>query len=121
MYFIRPILAIMISLSVALLPMAGLAAVVVSPAAQDVAAVASPKMAMPSHMAAATDDCCSDEANTKSCDQCPIASCAAQPMSSAPAAGFPLYVVVAASLLPIPADQVVSLSRGSPPFRPPRV
>jgi hypothetical protein len=131
MRLVRRILALVIVLSVAMLPVAGSAAPAVSSAAQDpvgdpIKAEAAKTMVMSSEISAAMHDCCPDEANGRPCDhstdQCPMGFCAAPPVSigSPPVFQFDCPVV-SANLLSIPVDQVVSLHSGSPPFRPPRV
>jgi hypothetical protein len=130
MRVVRRILALVIVLSVAVLPMAGSAAPAISSAAQDpvgdlVKAEAADTMTS-SDMPAAMHDCCPDEANGQPCnhsaDHCPMAFCAVQPVSIASPPVFQFdYPVLLANPLPIPVNQVVSLHSGSPPFRPPRV
>ena len=124
MRLVRQILALVIVLSVAILPVAVSAAPAVSLAAQDPTEAAQPMMT--SSEIPAMHDCCPDEADGQPCnhftDQCPMAFCAAPPLSIAAPPVFQLdYPAVSANLLPIPVDQVVSLHSGSPPFRPPRV
>jgi hypothetical protein len=119
-------MALVIALSVAMLPAAGLAASVVKSTSQATSEAMTKHMAMSSHMPGAMDECCPDHVKGKPCnqpsDQCPMACCAGQPMSLASTAIFRLDVpVIAGNPLPIPVDQVVSLHSGSPPFRPPRV
>ena len=126
MRFVRLILALVIGLSVAMLPAAGFALPVISTTAQGPAEGEPAKMTMSSDMSAAMDVCCPDETNGTPCDHssdhCPMAFCVAQPVSiaSPPVFQFDIPLPVA-SLLPIPIDQVVSLHSGSPPFRPPKV
>ena len=125
MRLVRAILALVIGLSVAMLPAAGFAMPVLSSAAQ-ASSEAEPTMMTSSDMSAAMHDCCPGEAQGQPCDhpsdQCPMAFCAAQPVSIASPPVFqfdlPLHL---ANPLPITVDQVVSLHSGSPPFRPPRV
>jgi hypothetical protein len=123
---IRAILAMVIVLSVAVLPMAGFATSVIGSAVQDPSEAESARMMMSSEMPAAMHDCCPDEANGQPCDhssdQCPMAFCSVLPVSIASPPAFQFdFPVLSANLLPIPVDQVVSLHSGSPPFRPPRV
>lgn len=119
----RVIMALLIALSVALLPTAGSTMPVVGSTAQaDVAH----DMVMPSDMQGAMHDCCPDHAKTKPGkqhgDQCPMAFCCAAFVSIASPAGFHFdFPILAGNLLLPPADQVVALHSGSPPFRPPRV
>jgi len=126
MRFVRVILALMIALSVAMLPTVGSAASTVSATAQGASEVASMDMAMMSEMSAAMDDCCPDHARTNPCDslgdRCPMAFCAAQPVSIASPTVFHFdFSILVGNPVPVLVDQVVSLHRGSPPFRPPRV
>ena len=120
MRFARTMMAFVIALSVATLPMAGSASVVVkstelAPSAQTTAAA---------EMSAAMDDCCPD---AKLCDQSSeqcqsMASCALQSVSLADVAVSSLrYPPVPGNPLPALTDQAVPLHGGSPPFRPPRV
>jgi hypothetical protein len=123
-------MALVIALSVAMLPTAGSAAFMLGSTASGVTDTESAQMvdmtdmAMPADMSMATHDCCPDHAKAKpgdrSCDQCPMASCTVQLLSIAHAAqlNFP---ILAGRRLPFPQDQVVSLHSGAPPFRPPRV
>jgi hypothetical protein len=116
--------ALIIALSVALLPTVGTAAPIASSTTQGAAESAPAKMAMPDDMSAAMDECCPDQTKAKPCDQssdqCPIAFCAAQSVSIATAADFH-FPLLAGNPLLIPVDQVVSRQGSSPPFRPPRV
>jgi hypothetical protein len=126
MRLVRAILAVVIGLSVAMLPAAGFAAPVINSAAQGPSEAEPAKMTTSSEMPAAMHDCCPDKTEGQPCDpsndHCPMAFCAAQPVSIASAAVFQLdFPIPVANLLPIPVDQVVSLHSGSPPFRPPRV
>jgi hypothetical protein len=126
MRFFRVILALVIALSVAMLPTVGSVASMISATAQVATEVASMDMAMMSEMSAAMDDCCPDHAKTKPCDplsdRCPMTFCAAQPVSIASPTVFHFdFPILVGNPLPIPVDQVVSLHSGSPPFRPPRV
>ncbi|WP_024506462.1 hypothetical protein [Bradyrhizobium sp. ARR65] len=133
MRLIRTIIAAMIALSVAMLPVAGFAAPIVNPT-QDVAdqmsgAADAMEMAMVTDMSGtmgAMDECCPDHMKAKPCDQpahqCPVACCTA-PLTGLANAAITLLDVpmVAGRPLPIPVDQVVALHSGSPPFRPPRI
>ena len=126
MRFVRVILALVIALSVAMLPTAGSAASMVGATAQGASEAASMDMAMMSEMSAAMDDCCPDHAKTNPCDpladRCPMAFCAGQLVSIASPTVFHFdFPSLVGNPLPIPMDQVVSLHSGSPPFRPPRV
>jgi hypothetical protein len=118
-------MALVIALSVAMLPAAGSAASIPGWSVLG-ASEAMKKMTMPDEISAAMDECCPDHAKAKPCDQpsdqCPLAFCAAQSVSIATAADFQFHFpLVAGSPLPIRVDQVVSHQSGNPPFRPPRV
>ena|SRR5215831_7552449 len=122
MRIVRLIMAFLITLSVAMLPTVGSAMSVAATPSQG----ASAKLSVADDMSAAMDECCPEHAKDKPCDQprdqCPLPCCAAQPISIAVAAGFHFNVpIVPGYPLSLPADQVVSLHSGSPPFRPPRV
>jgi len=130
MRIVRAMMALLIALSVALLPTVGSAASMVHAAAQGTSEgtsmAMSADMAMPSDMSNAMDDCCPDNAKAKPGDhtrhQCPMACCVGPLTNLADAAAFRLNSPLAAGhRLPLPEDQVVSLRSGSPPFRPPRV
>ena len=119
----RVILALLIALSVALLPTAGSTMPVVGSMAQTGIAH---DMVMPSDMQGAMHDCCPDDAKAKPSHQhggqCPMAFCCAPFVSIASPAGFHYdFPLLAGNLLPLLADQIVALHSGSPPFRPPRV
>ena len=121
---VRMMMALVIALSVAMLPAAGSAVPIVKSASQDVSE--SKDMTMASDMSGAMDECRPDHAKAEPCDRsserCPTASCAGQPVTiaSASVVRFDLPFVTGQSL-PIPVDQVVVLRSGSPPFRPPRI
>jgi hypothetical protein len=120
------IMALMIALSVALLPMAGFAVSIVSSVSQDASDAMSKDMTMASDLSGAMDGCCPDHAKDKPCGQptnhCSMAYCAGQVLNLAVFDAFRFNSPTAAgNLLPIPVDQVVALNSGSPPFRPPRV
>jgi hypothetical protein len=127
MHFVRMILALVIAVSVAMLPTVGSATAVIGSTAQAASDVASTEMVMTSEMSAAMDDCCPSQAKKalpcdQSSGQCPMAFCAAQLLSMASTAIFHFdFPILAGNPLPIPVDQVVALHSGSPPFRPPRV
>jgi hypothetical protein len=119
---LRMMMALVIALSVALLPTAGSAMSVISSASQD----ASRDLTIASDMSGVMDECCPDHAKDKPCDQpndhCPMAFCGAQLLNLALTDAFRFNSPTAAGdPLPIPVDQVVALHSGSPPFRPPRV
>jgi hypothetical protein len=126
MRFFRTMIALLIALSVAMLPAAGSAASVVKSEPRAASEAMAKDMTMASDMSDVMDECCPDHANTKPCDQpndqCPMAFCAVQLVNLASVDVFRFdFPITAATLLPLPADQVVSLHAGSPPFRPPRV
>jgi predicted deacylase len=119
------IMALVIALSVALLPTAGSAASIVG-SSQDAYRAMAKDMTMASDMSGAMDECCPDQAKDTPCDRtsnhCPMVCCAGQSLNFAVFDAFRFNSPTAAgNLLPIPADQVVDLHSGSPPFRPPRV
>ncbi|MDE2376443.1 hypothetical protein [Bradyrhizobium sp.] len=141
MRFVRTILALAIAASLALLPVSAAATGLAGAAghgAMGVQADPSRDMAMDhatmmhhmamDHMAMdqmAMDDCCPGaKANPCHPDggKCPLGFCVAPFVAagdiSALAFDFPS---LGRDTVPIPADQVVSLIGGSPPFRPPRV
>jgi hypothetical protein len=130
MRFVRTILALVIALSVAVLPAAGSATRVMSSKTSDIAEIASAKiakmadMAIPAKISMATRDRCPNPAKAKpgdcSREQCLIASCAAQVLFIAYDARLN-SLILAGSPLPFPRDQAVSLRSGALPFRPPRV
>lgn len=117
-------MVLMIALSVAALPAAGSASIIVKSAI-----VKSADMTMASAtdtgMSVAVDDCCPDQAKPcdQSSDQCQsMASCALQSVNLADVAASGLkYPPVPESPVPMLTDQAVPLYGGSPPFRPPRV
>jgi len=121
MRFARTMMAFVIALSVATLPVAGSASVVVKPTELTPSA----QMMADAEMSAAMDDCCPDHAKPcdQSSDQCQsMASCALQFVSLADVAVSSLrYPPVSGNPLPALTDQAVPLHGGSPPFRPPRV
>ena len=126
MRWFRTMLAMMIALSVAMLPAAGSAAPIVKSEPSVASKTMAKDIAMASDMSDAMDECCPDHGKSRPCDQpndhCPLAFCAAQLVNLASADLFHFDVpITAATLLPLPADQVLSLHAGSPPFRPPRV
>lgn len=125
MRLVRTMMALVIALSVAMLPAAGSAASVFKSTSQAVTEAMADDMAMASDMSGAMD-CCPDNVKTKPCDhpsgQCPMALCAVQFVNLAFVAGFRFeFPLVEGNPLPILVDQVVTLHGSSPPFRPPRV
>ncbi len=123
MHFARTILALLIALSVAVLPVAGSGASVAGKPET------ARTMAMHSHSSDMADpmDCCPSGARAaQPCDhangRCDMAFCAAPSVTIANPAAFQVAApIVLGSALPLPNDQIVSVLRGSPPFRPPRV
>jgi hypothetical protein len=125
MRLVRTMMALVIALSVAMLPAAGAAASVIKSVPQASTSAMADDMAMTSDMSGVMD-CCPDFAKSRPCDhpsgQCPMAFCAVQLVNLAFAAAFGFDLpLVAGTPLPIPTDQVVALHSSSPPFRPPRV
>lgn len=121
MRVVRTIFAIVIALSVAVLPTGGSVALGVGLMAQD----ASEETSLAPDMSA-MDASCPDHAKANGCDrpsaQCRSACCLASPASIAQAAYSRFdRLTVAGELLPFPVDQVVCLQSSSPPYRPPRV
>ena len=118
----RTIFSLLIALSVATLPAAGMTMRSAEPISK-LEAMAMPDMAAPNVAAVDMDDCCPD--SKAPCgmpiDQCPAYSCAqSAPISnvSAPQVIYPLT----------PADKMLALvydapppETSSPPFRPPRI
>jgi hypothetical protein len=125
----RTILALLVSLSVAILPAAG-GAVALTLSASDTAVpqaigVDAPEQASdPMAMAEPMDDCC--DHGTMPCDQgknCASAlMCAMHCFNFTTVEGSEILFLptVAAKVLP-PADFAVPSRTGAPPFRPPRV
>lgn len=117
----RTIMAFVIALSVAWLPVAGSASIVIKSSS----GAAISYSALDADMAVSMDGCCPDQ--TAPCDlpssQCPsMASCAVQSVSLADVTGAGLtYLQVPGTPVPALTDQAVPLHGGSPPFRPPRV
>ena len=125
----RTILALLVSLSVAILPAAG-GAVPLTASAPDMAAPqplhvdAAEATPDPMAMAEPTDDCCNH--GTMPCDQ--GKNCASALMCAMHCFNFTTVeesqivfpLTLAAKVLP-PADRAVPSATGAPPFRPPRV
>lgn len=126
MRLLRTVMVVMIALSVAMLPTAGSAAFMSGSKAQAASGVMSGEMAMPPELSAAMHHCCPHHLKRNpaghSSDQCPMAVCAAQAFVVTGYTAFDFRRSnTAGRSLAIPADQVLSAHRGSPPFRPPRV
>lgn len=122
MRFVRTILALAIAVSLAMLPI-GASATGLAMASDNM----QPGVQMAGHAEMATDDCCPDDmkgtASHTDGDKCGMGFCC---VGGAVAIGnvrpFAFeFLAMAASMIAIPADQVVSFRGGSPPFRPPRV
>ena len=106
----------MIAVSLALLPTVGFAVPINGLAGQQMVAAS----------LASENGCCQDDNSLKPCDQqkaqCPMAFCAAQPVSIGLTSSFLFREpLISGDRLPIPLDQIASLHRGSPPFKPPRI
>ena len=119
MRVVRAIFAIVIALSVAVLPTGGSVALGAGLMTKGEEISMGPEMS-------AMDENCPDHAKANRCDrpsvQCRAACCVSSPASIAQAAYFRLNPpIVAEELLPLPVDQVVCLQSSSPPYRPPRV
>ena len=112
-------MAFIVALSVAMLPVAGTAAIAVKSTEMTI-----PAAAQSTDMSVAMGDCCPDPA--KPCDQAgkcqSMASCT-QPCFSIVniSVSYLTYPLVAGSPLPVLMDSAAPLHAGSPPFRPPRV
>lgn len=109
----RTILALLIALSVAMLPAAGGAGLGINSAE------------MPEMSSMADMDCCPHKTNP--CDQgmdgcTSMAACMANCLSYAPGMSSPLvYPVALAAVMPLFESGDLHSHMGSPPFRPPRV
>jgi hypothetical protein len=118
MRFARTILAILIALSVAVLPAAGVAAFKPKPPGMDMQGM---EMSASQQM----HDCCPGEASrsNKAMDDCSsMAACALKCFSYARGVWSPLgYSLKLAELVPPWQSDAVHSQIGSPPFRPPRV
>lgn len=124
MRLVRPIFVLVIAVSVALLPMAGVAMAANGLATQII--VGASESTISSDPGSNIDQCCLDSTKAHPCDQqkgqCPIAYCAPQSVSIGFVSSFCFTPPLARSdRLPIPVDQVASHDSGSPPFRPPRI
>ncbi|PDT87240.1 hypothetical protein CO669_26810 [Bradyrhizobium sp. Y36] len=121
MRFVRTILAFAIAISLAMLPV-GASASHLAMSPDDMQAT----MQMGGDAGMSMDDCCPDMKGTPSetggykCGMgfCCVGGLVALDDIRPVAFG---HVAVAASTLPIPEDQVVTIGGGSPPFRPPRI
>ncbi|MBR0811477.1 hypothetical protein JQ544_08075 [Bradyrhizobium diazoefficiens] len=121
MRFVRTILACAIALSLAMLPV-GASASSLAMSSDDMQAT----MQMGGDAEMAMDDCCPDMKGTSSqtgAYKCGMGFCCVGgtiALDDIRPVAFG-HVVVAASRIALPADQVVSVRGGSPPFRPPRI
>ncbi|PIT02496.1 hypothetical protein TSA1_18360 [Bradyrhizobium nitroreducens] len=120
MRFVRTILAFVIAMSLAMLPV-GASASHLAMSQDDMQAA----MQMSADAAVAMDDCCPDmkgPASNTDGYKCGMGFCCVGGMIALadirPVAFG--HLAIAASTLPIPEDQVVTIGGGSPPFRPPR-
>jgi hypothetical protein len=122
MRLVRTILAFAITVSLAMLPVGTLAAGLT---------MASDDVQMSMHMsgdaAMSMDECCPDDMKGTNAPagshKCRMGFCCAGgtlALDDVRALEF-VFFAIPASKLAIPADQVVSLLGGSPPFRPPRI
>ncbi len=122
MRLVRTILAFAIAISLAMLPVGASAAVhEMYPDAMQ------PAMHMTGHGDMSMDDCCPDDikgiASHGDSYKCGMGLCCiggALALADIRPVAFE-FLIVAASKIAIPADQVVSFRGGSPPFRPPRI
>jgi hypothetical protein len=113
MSWMRTILAFLIALSVALLPVAGSAAFKLT--SHDMTETSANE---PMH------DCCPDKANPcdKAVDCASMAACTSNCLSFAGGGSSPfIYLVSIAAILPPMENAVLRSRTGTPPFRPPRV
>ncbi len=112
MRLVRTILAFAIAVSLAMLPIGASAAGFGMPSDN-----MQPSMHMAGHTDMSMDGCCPDDRKgaTSHTDgyKCGMGVCCV--------GGTVEFLSVATSKMAIPADQVVSIRSGSPPFRPPRV
>ncbi len=121
MRFVRTILAFVIAVSLAMLPLGASAAGL---------AISSGDMQTSMHMTGAymsMDDCCPDDMKGspphKDGYKCGMGFCCVggtNALGVVRAVAFEPLAIAAATIA-IPADQVVTVHSGSPPFRPPRV
>jgi hypothetical protein len=118
MRFARTILVMLITLSVAMLPAAGIAAFKPQSPAMDM-------QGMEVSASGPMHHCCPGEASPsdKAMDDCgSMAACALKCFSYAGGVWFPLgYFVKLAELVPPWQSDAVHSQIGNPPFRPPRV
>ena len=121
MRFVRTILAFAIAISLAILPV-GVSASSLAMPSGDMQAT----MQMGAAAEMAMDDCCPDmkgPASNTGDYKCGMGFCCVGGLIAL-ADIWPVafgHFAVAANKIAIPEDQVASFSRGSPPFRPPRI
>ncbi|QOZ80378.1 hypothetical protein XH83_11895 [Bradyrhizobium sp. CCBAU 53351] len=121
MRFVRTILAIAIAISLAMLPV-GVSASSLATSSDDMHAT----MQMGGDAEMAMDDCCPDmkgPASSTGGYKCGMGFCCVGGLVALDDVRPVVFghFAVAASTLPIPEDQVVSVRGGPPPFRPPRI
>lgn len=120
MRFVRTILAFAIAISLAMLPVG------VSASSLAMSDDMHETMQMGGDAAMAMDDCCPDMKGTPAQTggyKCGMGFCCVGGLVALDDVRPVVFghFAVAASTLPIPADQVVPLRGGAPPFRPPRI
>ncbi|WP_298241728.1 hypothetical protein [uncultured Bradyrhizobium sp.] len=121
MRFVRTILAFVIAMSLAMLPV-GASASGLAMSSDDMQAA----MQMGGDAGMSMDDCCPDMKGAGSQPagyKCGMGFCCVGGMivlADVRPAAFGHFAIVA-STLPIPEDQVVTIGGASPPFRPPRI
>lgn len=121
MRLVRTILALAIAGSLAMLPLGASAGVGHAMPSDDMQAM----MHMTGHADMSMDDCCPDDMKTPVSHKdgkCGMGFCCiggALALDDVRPAASAIFAM-AASKIAIPADQVLSFRRGSPPFRPPR-
>jgi hypothetical protein len=122
MRFVRAILAFAIAVSLAMLPI-GASAAGLAMSSHDMQT----SMQMAGHADMSMDECCPDDmkGTTSHTDgyKCGMGFCCAGgtiALADVRVLAFQ-FLAVTAGKIAIPADQVVLLHSGSPPFRPPRI
>ncbi len=138
MRFVRTMMALLVALSVAALPLAGAAALGLKPAEtassagtgagmqttmSDGSGVMHAHMHMADSEAAAMDECCPDQAGhgdqSKSHCQSMVACAQCFVMSDVAVSDY-RHPTLRKALPPVYAEQAAPLDGGAPPFRPPR-
>ncbi len=127
MRLVRTMMALMIALSLAVLPTAASAVSVPDLKSQPAMEGMAKEMAMASELSGAMDECCPDHMKSAPSHtagyKCNMGLCCAGgsvALGDVAPVGFE-FLSGTASKVAIPADQIVSARRSSPPFRPPRV